>query len=88
MVDGLGRSPHGERGLKSPAVLQLLHGVPSLPSRGVWIEINALQNDFRLCSGRSPHGERGLKFRVVSVGQVAVSRSPHGERGLKSADRR
>ena len=33
------RSPHGERGLKSAYMDQVVDGVASLPSRGAWIEI-------------------------------------------------
>ena len=33
------RSPHGERGLKSPASAYQARQVPSLPPRGAWIEI-------------------------------------------------
>ena len=33
------RSPHGERGLKFDHAAQLGEDVPSLPSRGAWIEI-------------------------------------------------
>ena len=34
-----GRSPHGERGLKSARSLSQHPAQPSLPSRGAWIEI-------------------------------------------------
>ena len=36
----LGRSPHGERGLKSGCLVRLNHADGSLPSRGAWIEIS------------------------------------------------
>ena len=35
-----GRSPHGERGLKSPGLHLRGPGQLSLPSRGAWIEID------------------------------------------------
>ena len=34
-----GRSPHGERGLKSYQVSRNLRRLESLPSRGAWIEM-------------------------------------------------
>ena len=57
-----GRSPHGERGLKSGAGgLRGCHPV-SLPSRGAWIEIRQNGITAAIAQGRSPHGERGLKY--------------------------
>ena len=77
------RSPHGERGLKSVQGRRFLSPLPSLPTRGAWIEIGAEApagpNDGR----RSPHGERGLKSFADIRGTSAICRSPHGERGLK-----
>ena len=63
----VGRSPCGERGLKS-CVLDSKHAdIRSLPVRGAWIEIYnelvALVNKY----GRSPCGERGLKCYTVCV---------------------
>ena len=79
----LGRSPHGERGLKYGGGAAGGHGLLSLPSRGAWIEIR-----FRSCMsethvGRSPHGERGLKSGDTHKIRTSKGRSPHGERGLK-----
>lgn len=51
------RSPRGERELKSDNVNNTAYGIWSLPTRGVWIEIdvsqifNAIEND------RSPCGK-------------------------------
>ena len=58
----IGRSPHGERGLKL-----LYHNVPqcgyrSLPAWGAWIEIFTVWGTKAKLKGRSPHGERGLKY--------------------------
>ena len=57
-----GRSPHGERGLKSWALMRPLpgcsrspHGERGLKSRFTQPRIDKVR--------RSPHGERGLKFR-------------------------
>ena len=57
----LGRSPHGERGLKSIRRAQPVLRTWSLSSRRAWIEIQQPQQPFRRCR-RSPHGERGLKY--------------------------
>ena len=38
-VAGVGRSPHGERGLKSLACKGIAEVPPSLPARGAWIEM-------------------------------------------------
>ena len=35
----LGRSPHGERGLKFPGLKAMFLAFLSLPTRGAWIEI-------------------------------------------------
>ena len=36
----VGRSPHGERGLKSPCGHEKMSLLLSLPTRGAWIEIS------------------------------------------------
>ena len=58
----IGRSPHGERGLKS--ILEGVHSSYelSLPSRGAWIEMTDKTQQQRQRKCRSPHGERGLKL--------------------------
>ena len=66
------RSPHGERGLKFHDGACLSEKIPSLPSRGAWIEIGVKTYHLMCLTGRSPHGERGLK----SSGQQLV---PGGE---------
>ena len=57
-----GRSPHGERGLKSFHGSTKETALPSLPSRGAWIEIGTEIKHITMFDRRSPHGERGLKF--------------------------
>ncbi len=79
-----GRSPHGERGLKSALSPEWITEDKSLPSRGAWIEIHQPVAPCLSDPGRSPHGERGLKLVTCSpAAGVASCRSPHGERGLK-----
>ena len=80
----LGRSPHGERGLKFDRILSATGGRKSLSSWRAWIEMQALSNTFATNAGRSPHGERGLKYGAHRADLVRLDgRSPHGERGLK-----
>ena len=58
----VGRSPHGERGLKCVWSLPCSVTKPSLSSWRAWIEILM---PYRLAANvlrRSPHGERGLKW--------------------------
>ena len=80
-----GRSPHGERGLKSRTHARAGHAGASLPSRGAWIEIwkillSTVQSESSLPS-------RGAWIEILAT-ELAHSpflrRSPHGERGLKS----
>ena len=61
-----GRSPHGERGLKSQTkhIHQRLR--KSLSSRRAWIEIPMIPQGIHGLTSRSPHGERGLKYDPVS----------------------
>ena len=80
-----GRSPCGERGLKSENVSGLkCCQSPSLPVRGAWVEIVMTAHISRICLSRSPCGERGLKYccNPHPTSKIA-SRSPCGERGLK-----
>ena len=80
---GCGRSPRGERGLKSlcrPCAEKLGQ---SLPSRGAWIEMAVGWTMGPARCGRSPRGERGLKCRRVKQSEIDMRRSPRGERGLK-----
>ena len=79
----IGRSPQGERGLKS--VRRPLHPPEhwSLPARGAWIEISTLSG-WRPCQSSLP--ARGAWIEIcAAVGRShrAGSRSPQGERGLK-----
>ena len=57
-----GRSPCGERGLKSGSVAHMPYNeFKSLPVRGAWVEIVSVFA-LRYCAARrSPCGERGLK---------------------------
>ena len=61
-LQSMGRSPHGERGLKY--IGNQWEGVEakSLPPRGAWIEIEKFGKKSSEISSRSPHGERGLKY--------------------------
>ena len=79
------RSPHGECGLKSVWLLHTWARIPSLPTRGVWIEIGQLHDGENHADCRSPHGECGLKYVGDQFfGRHLGGRSPHGECGLKS----
>ena len=61
--DGSGcRSPHGERGLKSPNTGFLANSAKSLSAWRAWIEIVLLRSVPLRSLRRSPHGERGLKY--------------------------
>ena len=80
----LGRSPHGERGLKLLGRNARNHQLPSLSSRRAWIEMSQGGVSDKDTARRSPHGERGLKSGSAALRRPSGSRSPHGERGLKS----
>ena len=56
-----GRSPCGERGLKSKLRVAASIVYTSLPVRGAWIEIPLMPSSVTCTRGRSPCGERGLK---------------------------
>ena len=80
----IGRSPHGERGLKSIADAGTAAPARSLPSRGAWIEIT-IDEQTGLIEQKSlpPRGawiEIGL---VIIAVHSSTRRSSHGERGLK-----
>ena len=78
MIRG-GRSPHGERGLKSHRHNREASRRRSLPPRGAWIEIFGWFRVFRATARRSPHGERGLKFVLDNLNAGAnVSLPPRG----------
>ena len=57
----IGRSPCGERGLKSVAVVDAVGRCMSLPVRGAWVEIYMRKIALAFYHRRSPCGERGLK---------------------------
>ena len=63
----IGRSPRGERGLKSRRKPARFEMMLSLPSRGAWIEIQIHLDRGGDNGGRSPRGERGLKFLLVKL---------------------
>ena len=71
-----GRSPHGERGLKSVQVDARNAQVLSLPPRGAWIEILSRLSVRRDVIGRSPHGERGLKLCLTLYQKLMVMSLP------------
>ena len=80
----MGRSPHGERGLKSDYGDNAGGHIQSLSSWRAWIEMLSPCSAQYQRLGRSPHGERGLKCRChAQIGVQRARRSPHGERGLK-----
>ena len=56
------RSPCGERGLKCVRCKIQFYTEKSLPVRGAWIEIAAVDKAKTVFSRRSPCGERGLKY--------------------------
>ena len=60
----VGRSPHGERGLKYFADLRYCRWILSLPTRGAWIEMEENLPTILRGECRSPHGERGLKCDI------------------------
>ena len=55
----------------------------SLPARGVWIEIYAIDFVHEITVCRSPQGECGLKFTQLQTQIREKGRSPQGECGLK-----
>ena len=57
----MGRSPYGERGLKSVESEFAAEERGSLSLRRAWIEIDCPLTPFYESNGRSPYGERGLK---------------------------
>ena len=61
LLPNAGRSPHGERGLKSVKFAATAKSGESLSSRRAWIEMRAVERHCLRYHGRSPHGERGLK---------------------------
>ena len=83
-----GRSPQGERGLKSRSGSRS----DSYPRRSPQGERGLKLGDNEqiiVPHGRSPQGERGLKFLGSRAGSLDIGgRSPQGERGLKSPYRR
>ena len=56
-----GRSPLGERGLKSTAAENAINEFKSLSAWRAWIEIKLPTFVLFLTNSRSPLGERGLK---------------------------
>ena len=80
----VGRSPHGERGLKYRNVETNIRASRRSPhgERGLKYVVTGLHEI--IPTGRSPHGERGLKSMASQPwSRWNVRRSPHGERGLK-----
>ena len=79
----VGRSPHGERGLKyhGRAVKKTPH--QSLSSWRAWIEINQVYSNGRDCRSLSSW-RAWIEIIPNSLRPVLTTcRSPHGERGLK-----
>ena len=79
----MGRSPHGERGLKSGDTFTVDTSKVSLPSRGAWIEISRNRPNG---PGTRSLPSRGAWIEIIRDPKDVkrfVGRSPHGERGLK-----
>ena len=76
------RSPHGERGLKSPSYPNTPRPDRRSPHGERGLKYQRAMSRFELES-RSPHGERGLKYHFRRGWRQFYRRSPHGERGLK-----
>ncbi len=77
-----GRSPHGERGLKSTLPTGILVNAESLPAWGAWIEITYGPSS---ASKRLslPAWGAWIEMQTQYLIHHAICRSPHGERGLK-----
>ena len=71
-----GRSPCGERGLKSTKKTLASLLASSLPVRGAWIEMAAATARCRTARRRSPCGERGLKFIRAVAAPAALHVAP------------
>ena len=84
LLERVGRSPCGERGLKSGEDIHDSISFASLPVRGAWVEICIIGCCAARSCGRSPCGERGLKWQRNGHLGDGSGRSPCGERGLKS----
>ena len=78
-----GRSPRGERGLKSDkkGSKNKLSGRSPRGERG--LKLRFFSAVVGIISRRSPRGERGLKSQVFHSRIQVNCRSPRGERGLK-----
>ena len=78
-----GRSPCGERGLKSKSTVQnpYAHCRSPCGERGLKFSVHRFTSF--LIPRRSPCGERGLKYRLRIEAAKVNCRSPCGERGLK-----
>ena len=78
-----GRSPYGERGLKSEEWREQMKAAGSRSPYGERGLKSADANEVidQLC--RSPYGERGLKSYEKVKELMRGRRSPYGERGLK-----
>ena len=73
-------SPRGESGLKWPGAGAYGLPVPSLPTRGEWIEIRCGSLCRPWHRGLSPRGESGLKYRLGRVlGRAVWSLPTRGE---------
>ena len=76
------RSPCGERGLKSLAIVCRLKRIVSLPVRGAWVEMRMAENGFVPVASLPVRGA-WVEISVGFLSQNRVCRSPCGERGLK-----
>ena len=76
MLIPLGRSPHGERGLKWRLSWVSRSFFGSLPPRGAWIEIADIRSIPPYAARRSPHGERGLKCLLTDIRDFGLRSLP------------
>ena len=79
-----GRSPSGERGLKSEGHQQGGGVRQSLPIRGAWIEIRVCLDTHRVVRSLPIRGAWIEIGASMTANHRHHSRSPSGERGLKS----
>ena len=69
-LKALGRSPHGERGLKFPAASTSRTESRSLPSRGAWIEISDIAEQWGFVTGSLP--SRGAWIEMAYASALAA----------------
>ena len=78
-----GRSPHGERGLKSKLPEFLSFGTRRSPHGERGLKLTAQGDRYGLNRSLPSRGAWIEMLTAILLPWLAVSRSPHGERGLK-----